>query len=77
MEKFYEATPSRSWRSCTIYHHHWACDPVGALTIDDLKKKKEHNQAMLEIAYALTYVDFDDINGCENEKKMWDSLHTI
>ena len=38
-------------------------DPTGAPTVEDMKKKKEHNQAMLEIAYALDYVDFDDIKG--------------
>ena len=52
-------------------------DPVGALTIEDLKKKKEHNQAMFEIASALSYVEFDDIKGCDSAKKMWDDLHTI
>lgn len=50
---------------------------VEALTTKDLKKKKEHNQAMLEIAYALSYFEFDDIKGCDNAKKMWDALHTI
>ena len=30
-------------------------------TTDDLIKKKEHNQAMLEIASALSYAKFDDI----------------
>ena len=52
-------------------------DPTGALTVEDLKKKKEHNQKMLEIASALSYVEFDDIKDCDSAKKMWDSLHTI
>ena len=52
-------------------------DPTRALTIDDLKKKKEHNQEMLEIASTLIYVMFDDIKGCGSAKKMWDALHTI
>ena len=30
-------------------------DPTGALTVDDLKKKKQNNQAMLEIASTLSY----------------------
>ena len=36
-------------------------DPVGALTAEDMNKKKEHNQAMLEIASALSYAEYDDI----------------
>ena len=32
---------------------------------------------MLEIAFALSYVKFKDIKGCDNAKKMWDDLHTI
>ena len=50
---------------------------VEALTAEDLKKKKDHNHAMLEIASALSYSKFDDIKGCDSVKKMWDTLHTI
>ena len=42
-----------------------------------MKKKKEHNQVMLEIISALSYVEFDDIKGYNTAKKMWDTLHTI
>lgn len=52
-------------------------DPAGALITKDLKKKKEHNQTMLEIAYALSYAEFDDIKSLDSAKKMWDSLPTI
>ena len=52
-------------------------NPPGVLTIEDLIKKKEHTQAMLEIASALSYVEFDDIKGYERAKKIWDNLHTI
>ena len=51
--------------------------PNGALTVDDLKKKKEHNRAMLEITSTLIYSEFDDIKDCDTAKKMWDALHTI
>ena len=61
-------------KSTIIIEH---VNPVGALTTNDLKKKKEHNQAMLEIASSLSYVEFDDIKGCDSAKKMWDALHTI
>ena len=40
-------------------------DPTGAPTTEDLKKKQEHNQAMLEIASTLSYAKFDDIKGCD------------
>ena len=52
-------------------------DPVGALTAKDLKKKKEHNQEMLENASFLSYAVFDDIKGCDSANIMWDTLHTI
>ena len=52
-------------------------DPTGALTTEDLKKKKEHNQTMLDITSTLSYAKFDDIKNLDSAKKMWDSLHTI
>ena len=52
-------------------------DPVSVPTAEDIKKKKEHNQAMLEIASALSYVEFDDIKGCKPTYKMWEILQTI
>ena len=51
-------------------------DPTGPLTIDDLRKK-EHNQAMLEISSALSYAEYDDIKGCDTTHKMWTALSTI
>ena len=39
-------------------------DPTRVLIVEDMKKKKEHNQAMLEIAFALSYAEFDEIKGC-------------
>ena len=52
-------------------------DPARALTVEDLKKKKERNQTMLEISFALSYAKFDDIKGCDSAKKMWNDLRTI
>ena len=52
-------------------------DHVGAPTTEDVKKKREHNQVMLEIASALRYVEFDDIKSLDSAKNMWDALHTI
>ena len=61
-------------QSCIDIEH---VDLVGNLTTDDMRKKKEHNQAMLEIASALSYAEFDDIKGLDTTKKMWDALNTI
>ena len=52
-------------------------DPTGFLITEDMKKKKEHNQTILEISSALSYAKIDDIKGCDTTKKMWDALHTI
>ena len=61
-------------QSCITVEH---VDPVGTLTTKDMKKKKEHNQAMLEIASSLSYAKFDDIKGLDSAKKMWDALKTV
>ena len=46
-------------------------DPTGPLFADDLNKKKEHNQAMLEIASTLNYAEYDDIKEYDTAFKMW------
>ena len=48
-------------------------DPVGVPTTKDMKKK-EHNQAMMEIASALSYAKFDDIKGYKSTSQMWEAL---
>ena len=52
-------------------------DLAGVPIAEDMKKKKEHNMEMLEIASALSYTKFDDIKGCDTAFKMWDTLSTI
>ena len=52
-------------------------DPTGPLTANDMNKKKEHNQAMLEIASALSYAEYDDIKGCSTTHQMWKTLSDI
>ena len=49
-------------------------DPIGVTTIEDMKKKKEHNYAMLEISSTLSYVEFDDIKEYKTTYKMWEIL---
>ena len=50
---------------------------AGPLTADDMNKKKEHNQAMLDIASALSYAEYDDIKECDTAHKMWETLSNI
>ena len=38
------------------------------LTTQQLKEKKEHNHAILEITSALSFAEFDDIKYCDNAK---------
>ena len=45
--------------------------PVGPLTAEDLSRRNDQNQAMLEIALALSYVEYDDIKGCDTAHQMW------
>ena len=52
-------------------------DPTGTPSAEDLKNKQEYNQAMLKIASALNYVEFDDIKGCNIAFKMWKALSDI
>ena len=60
-------------QNCITVEH---VDPTTPTT-DDLRKRKEHNQAMLEITSTLSYAEFDDIKGLDSAKKMWDALKTI
>ena len=59
--------------SITVDH----VDPTGPLTADDLSKKKEHNQEMLEIASTLNYVEYDNIKRCDMTYEIWTTLSTI
>ena len=47
---------------------------VGPLSTDDMNKRKEQNQEMLEIASTLSYAKFDDIKRCDIACKMWKAL---
>ena len=50
-----------------VEHVDLACAP----TAEDMKKKNENNQAMIEIASALSYVEFDDIKDYKFALQMW------
>lgn len=51
--------------------------PTPPLTTKEMKEKQEHNHAMLEIASALNYHEFEYIKDCTTAKKIWDTLATI
>ena len=50
---------------------------IGTLIAQEPKEKKEHNQAMLEIASSLSYSKYDDIKKYYTTKEMWDTLAHI
>ena len=52
-------------------------DLAGVPTTEDMKKKKEYDQTMLEIAFGLSYVKFNDIKGCTSAFKMCEALKNI
>ena len=35
--------------------------PIGTLSIEDIAEKKNHNIMMIDIAYALSYDEFDEV----------------
>ena len=47
------------------------------LTAKELRHQLDHNQAILEIASSLRYVNFDNIKGYNASNQMWDRLNTI
>lgn len=44
------------------------------MTLEETRAKQEHIQAMIEIALALTSSKFNDLEGCNDAKAMWDKL---
>ncbi|GLJ18712.1 hypothetical protein SUGI_0333860 [Cryptomeria japonica] len=47
------------------------------LTMEEIKAKQEHIQAMIEIKSALTDSEFNDLEGCNDTKAMWDKLISV
>ena len=52
-------------------------DPIGTLIAKQLKERKEHNQAVLEIASALSYSKYENVKDCLNANLMWTTLAKI
>lgn len=44
------------------------------MTLEEIKAKQEHIQAMVEITLALTDSEFNDLEGCNDAKAMWTKL---
>ena len=51
--------------------------PTRTLSVEQLRERKEHNQAILEIASIRTYSEYKDINMRDTAKLMWDTLAII
>ena len=51
--------------------------PSGTLFVDDIAEKKTHNTMMIDIAFALSYEEFDDIKDCKITFAMWNTLKDI
>ena len=51
--------------------------PTSTLAIDDLDEKKNHNIMMIDIAFALSYEEFDEIKDCKTSFDMWNKLKDI
>ncbi|GLJ37402.1 hypothetical protein SUGI_0759380 [Cryptomeria japonica] len=47
------------------------------LTMEEIKAKQEHIQVAIEITSALTDLEFNDLEGCNDAKAMWDKLISV
>ena len=52
-------------------------EPIGTLSINDIIEKKTHNNMMIDIASALSYEEFDEIEDCETAHAIWNKLKKI
>ena len=78
-----------TWKSCKKLHISGIGDttctsvenpyvyPIENLIAEKLKARKEHNQAMLEIASVVSYSKYEDVKGCANTTMMWEKVVTI
>ena len=51
--------------------------PIGTLLVGDIVEKKNHNIMMIYIAYALSYVEFDEVKDSKSALEMWIKLKEI
>ena len=48
--------------------------PIGTLSVEDIAEKKNHNIIMIDIASALSYVEFDEVKDYKTNFYMWNKL---
>ena len=51
--------------------------PISELSINDIVEKKTHNTMMIDIAFDLSYEEFDEIKDCKSGHEMWIKLKEI
>ena len=52
-------------------------EPSGTFSVNDIAEKKTHKNMMIDIVFALSYEEFDDIKDCESAFDMWNKLEEI
>ena len=51
--------------------------PTGTLSVEDIIDMKNHNIMMIDIAYSLNYVEFDEVKDCATTFETWKKLKDI
>ena len=51
--------------------------PNGTLSNEDIAEKKNHNVMMNDIAFALSYSEFDEVKDCKTANGMWNKWKEI
>ena len=52
-------------------------EPTSTLFVNDIAKKKTHNNMKIDIASTLSYEEFDEIKNCKTAHAMWIKLKEI
>ena len=48
--------------------------PTRTLLFEDFSKKKNHNVMMIDIAFALSYAEFDEVKHYQTPFEMWNKV---
>lgn len=51
--------------------------PTRTLSVEDIIEKKIHNIMMINIAFALSYDEFDEVKSCTTTYDMWIKIKSI
>ena len=52
-------------------------EPTRRLSINDIAEKKTHKNMMIDIAFSLSYEEFDEIKDYKSANAMWKKLKEI